>query len=56
MFIICIDENGYYKQGNNGELVDVVDIPGGVDLTMCKYDRETKTLVLPNENALKPKK
>ena len=50
MFKICIDDNEFYKKGNQGELVEVKDIPMGVELTSCKYDRETKTLVPPGEN------
>lgn len=49
MFTICIDNNGFYKKGNDGELVEVIDIPVCVDLTTCKYNRDTKTLDPPEE-------
>lgn len=49
MFEICIDENGFYKEGIEGELVEVSDIPIGVNLTQFKYNRESKTLELAGE-------
>ena len=44
MFEICIDENGFYKEGIEGELVEVTDIPLCTNLTSCRYDRKSKTL------------
>lgn len=49
MFEICIDENGFYKEGIEGELVEVSDIPIGVNLASYKYNRESKNLELPED-------
>lgn len=44
MFKICIDENGFYKEGIEGTLVEVCDIPVCVDLTTYRYNQDTRTL------------
>lgn len=56
MFTICIDENGFYKEGNDGKLVEVIDIPICVDLTTYKYNENTKTLESTELNISKNKK
>lgn len=50
MYLICIDENGFYKEGNNGNLVEVKDIPICVDLKTYKYNEENKILEPNTEN------
>lgn len=58
MFEINVDSNGYYAEGNDGELVEVEEIPSVEDvryLPAYKYAEETKQFVLNKDKLLEIK-
>lgn len=58
-FTICIDENGYYKTGNDGILVQVKEMPSITNISHLfayKYNEETMLLELDEDKLAEKEK
>lgn len=53
MFTICIDDNGYYCEGDNGILVEVDTIPEVTDVRFLKAYRYNDGILLKDEKKYK---
>lgn len=52
MFTICVDDNGYYTEGQTENEVEITGMPSVENLEHLfayKYDEESKSLVLDND-------
>lgn len=52
LFSICVDVNGYYVEGNEGDVVQVTEIPSVLNikhLFAYKYNKETQSLELDED-------